>query len=145
MNGDIKSKEKSFRKLSPEKVQEIVSTFYEVKFHQHFSIVRETLTRMGKLKEDTIWQLCHVLHKKGKYYIVHFKQLFALDGKYSNLTEKDIFTLRKTISLLEKWGILELIDEDRKSELEEASESIFVDVISATDIEKFKKERYYNL
>lgn len=142
---EIKSKEKSFRKLSPEKVQEIVSTFYEVKFNQHFSIVRETLSRMGKIKDDTVWQLCHVLHKKGKYYIVHFKQLFELDGKYSSLNDKDILTLKKTLSLLIKWNILELVNISKNADLENLDESIFVDVVSAKDVDNFKKDKYYNL
>ena len=73
-----------------------------------FLKVRETLSRMGvaSRKERKLYQSCHILHKQGKYYIVHFKELFALDGKQTNLTENDI-ARRNTISnLLKDWGLI---------------------------------------
>ena len=76
-----------------------------------FLKVRETLSRMGvaSRKERKLYQSCHILHKQGKYYIVHFKELFALDGKQTNLTENDI-ARRNTISnLLKDWGLISIM------------------------------------
>ena len=76
-----------------------------------FLKVRETLSRMGvaSRKERKLYQSCHILHKQGKYYIVHFKELFALDGKQTNLTENDI-ARRNTISnLLKEWGLISIM------------------------------------
>ena len=76
-----------------------------------FLKVRETLSRMGvaSCKERKLYQSCHILHKQGKYYIVHFKELFALDGKQTNLTENDI-ARRNTISnLLKDWGLVSIM------------------------------------
>ena len=76
-----------------------------------FLKVRETLSRMcvASRKERKLYQSCHILHKQGKYYIVHFKELFALDGKQTNLTENDI-ARRNTISnLLKDWGLISIM------------------------------------
>ena len=76
-----------------------------------FLKVRETLSRMGvaSRKERKLYESCHILHKQGKYYIVHFKELFALDGKQTNLTENDI-ARRNTISnLLKDWGLISIM------------------------------------
>lgn len=76
-----------------------------------FLKVRETLSRIGvaSRKEKKLYQSCHILHKQGKYYIVHFKELFALDGKKTNLSENDV-ARRNTISnLLKDWGLVELV------------------------------------
>ena len=76
-----------------------------------FLKVRETLSRMGvaSRRERKLYQSCHILHKQGKYYIVHFKELFALDGKQTNLTENDI-ARRNTISnLLKDWGLISIM------------------------------------
>ena len=76
-----------------------------------FLKVRETLSRIGvaSRKEKKLYQSCHILHKQGKYYIVHFKELFALDGKQTNLTENDI-ARRNTISnLLKDWGLVSIM------------------------------------
>ena len=76
-----------------------------------FLKIRETLTRIGvaSRKERKIFQSCHILHKQGRYFIVHFKELFALDGKKSNITSNDI-ERRNTISqLLSDWGLIELV------------------------------------
>ena len=78
-----------------------------------FLKVRETLSRIGvaSRKERKLYQSCHILHKEGKYYIVHFKELFALDGKNTNLTENDI-ARRNTISnLLRDWGLITIKDD----------------------------------
>lgn len=83
-----------------------------------FLKVKETLTRIGvsSRTEQKLWQSCHILHKKGKYYIVHFKELFALDGLPSNLSDNDIFRRNTIAGLLQEWGLLDVVD---KEELED--------------------------
>ena len=75
-----------------------------------FLKVRETLTRIGvaSRKEKKIYQSCHILHKQGRYYIVHFKELFALDGKETNLSENDIARRNTIANLLSDWGLVEV-------------------------------------
>lgn len=77
-----------------------------------FLKIRETLTRIGvaSRKEKTLYQSCHILHKQGKYYIVHFKELFALDGKYSNLSVNDVQRRNRIVHLLSDWGLLEVVN-----------------------------------
>ena len=79
-----------------------------------FLKVRETLTRIGvaSRKEKKLFQSCHILHKKGQYYIVHFKELFALDGKKANLSENDIQRRNRIIKLLSDWGLVVIVKED---------------------------------
>ena len=78
-----------------------------------FLKVRETLTRIGvaSRKEKKLYQSCHILHKKGQYYIVHFKELFALDGKKVNLSENDIQRRNRIVKLLSDWGLVEIVKE----------------------------------
>ena len=75
-----------------------------------FLKIRETLTRIGvaSRKEKKLYQSCHILHKKGKYYIVHFKELFALDGKQANITKNDIERRNRITKLLFDWGLINL-------------------------------------
>jgi hypothetical protein len=84
----------------------------EVKLHdpEDFLKVRETLTRIGIASkiEKTLYQSCHILHKKGKYYIVHFKELFALDGRDINLTKADLERRNMIAQLLHSWNLIEL-------------------------------------
>jgi hypothetical protein len=85
-----------------------------IKQPDDFLKVRETLTRIGvaSRKDKTLYQSCHILHKQGKYYIVHFKELFALDGKKSTLTQNDI-QRRNTISLLlQDWNLIDIVKKD---------------------------------
>ena len=79
-----------------------------------FLKVRETLTRIGvaSRKEKKLYQSCHILHKQGKYYIVHFKELFALDGKYANLTVNDVQRRNRISRLLADWGLISVVQED---------------------------------
>ena len=79
-----------------------------------FLKVRETLTRIGvaSKKEKTLYQSCHILHKQGRYYIVHFKELFALDGKPSNITESDVARRNTIIKLLKEWELVEISEPD---------------------------------
>ena len=76
-----------------------------------FLKVRETLTRIGvaSRKEKKIYQSCHILHKQGRYYLVHFKELFALDGKHANLTVNDVQRRNRIIQLLADWGLITLV------------------------------------
>jgi hypothetical protein len=76
-----------------------------------FLKVRETLTRIGvaSRKEKKIYQSCHILHKQGKYYLVHFKELFALDGKHANLTVNDVQRRNRIIQLLADWGLIAIV------------------------------------
>ena len=84
-----------------------------------FLKVRETLTRIGvaSRKEKKIYQSCHILHKQGKYYIVHFKELFALDGKNTNLSLNDIQRRNRIIQLLSDWGLISIVNKDAISDL----------------------------
>ena len=76
-----------------------------------FLKIRETLTRIGvaSRKERKLYQSCYILHKKGQYYIVHFKELFALDGKKANLSENDLQRRNRIIKLLSDWGLVEIV------------------------------------
>ena len=80
-----------------------------------FLKVKETLTRIGiaSRREKKLYQSCHILHKQGKYYIVHFKELFALDGKPTNLSENDIERRNTVVNLLNEWDLVEIIDPDK--------------------------------
>lgn len=82
-----------------------------------FLKVRETLTRIGiaSRKDNTLYQSCHVLHKQGRYYIVHFKELFALDGKPANFDDSDRSRRNTIANLLSDWGLIKLVDEQRSA------------------------------
>ena len=77
-----------------------------------FLKVRETLTRIGvaSRKEKKIYQSCHILHKQGRYFLVHFKELFALDGKHANLTSNDVQRRNRIAQLLADWGLVGVVD-----------------------------------
>jgi len=91
-----------------------LSKFIEIVFNEpdDFLKVRETLTRIGvsSRKEKVLYQSCHILHKQGQYYIVHFKELFALDGKPSNISENDIQRRNAIAKLLEEWGLIKILN-----------------------------------
>jgi hypothetical protein len=84
-----------------------------------FLKVRETLTRIGVAakKENVLYQSCHILHKQGKYYIVHFKELFALDGKPSSMIENDVARRNTIINLLAEWGLIKIVSPEKIQEL----------------------------
>jgi hypothetical protein len=83
----------------------------------NFLKVRETLSRIGvaSRKDQTLYQSCHILHKQGKYYILHFKQLFLLDGKNSDFSEDDRARLNTIANLLHEWELVDLVDEAKSS------------------------------
>ena len=84
-----------------------------------FLKVRETLTRIGvaSRKEKKIYQSCHILHKQGKYYIVHFKELFALDGKNTNFSNNDLQRRNRIAKLLSDWGLIGIVNESQVDDL----------------------------
>lgn len=98
-----------------------LAKFVEVtlKEQDDFLKVRETLTRIGvsSRKEKMLYQSCHILHKKGQYYIVHFKELFALDGKDSSITDNDIERRNAIAKLLEEWGLVKIVNPEVMGEL----------------------------
>ncbi len=81
-----------------------------------FLKVRETLTRIGvsSRKEKVLYQSCHILHKQGRYVILHFKELFALDGKPSTISENDIQRRNAIVNLLEEWGLLKIVKDEKE-------------------------------
>jgi hypothetical protein len=80
-----------------------------------FLKVRETLTRIGvaSKKDQTLYQSCHILHKRGQYYIVHFKELFALDGKPTDITENDLSRRNAIVKLLQDWGLIGVVKKEQ--------------------------------
>ena len=84
-----------------------------------FLKVRETLTRIGvaSRKDNTLFQSCHILHKQGRYFIVHFKELFLLDGKKSNLEENDVARRNTIATLMSDWGLVSIDDRDKAKPL----------------------------
>ncbi len=102
--------------ISGMNIEEIVSGLIEIKLKsdEDFLKIRETLTRIGvsSRKENKLYQSCHILHKRGKYYIVHFKELFKLDGLPSDISDDDIARRNAIIALLEEWELLTVVNED---------------------------------
>ena len=98
-----------------EEIQWTPDSMLEVTIKQpdDFLKVRETLTRIGvaSRKDKTLFQSCHILHKQGKYYIVHFKELFLLDGKVSDFSENDMQRRNKITKLLSDWGLVNIVNE----------------------------------
>jgi len=92
----------------------MIETLVEIKLHadEDFLKIRETLTRIGvaSKKERKLYQSCHILHKQGRFYIVHFKELFALDGKRTDFSEDDLGRRNAIVALLEQWGLLEVVN-----------------------------------
>ena len=95
----------------------ILDSLVEVRLvdEDDFLKVRETLTRIGvaSRKEKVLYQSCHILHKQGRYYIVHFKELFALDGKPTNFSEDDIARRNAIANLIAEWGLVQLINPNK--------------------------------
>jgi hypothetical protein len=85
---------------------------------EDFLKIKETLTRIGvaSRKDQTLYQSCHILHKQRRYFIVHFKELFALDGKPTNFAEEDEMRRNTIVNLLEEWGLVEVVNPDMTKE-----------------------------
>ena len=109
-----------------------------------FLKVRETLTRIGvaSRKEKKIYQSCHILHKQGRYYIVHFKELFALDGKHANLTVNDVQRRNRIIQLLVDWGLVEILNADKIQDIAPLNQ---IKVLSYKDKGDWVLETKYNI
>ena len=118
----------------------------EVKLNEpdDFLKVRETLTRIGvaSRKEKKLYQSCHILHKQGKYYIVHFKELFALDGKYANLTMNDLQRRNRITRLLSDWGLISVVHEDSIQDVAPLNQ---IKVLPYKDKNEWMLEQKYNI
>ena len=109
-----------------------------------FLKVRETLTRIGvaSRKEKKIYQSCHILHKQGKYYIVHFKELFALDGKNTNLSLNDVQRRNRIIQLLSDWGLITIVTPDKIADLAPLNQ---IKVLAFKEKDEWTLESKYNI
>lgn len=125
-----------------------ISDLVEVRLIEEddFLKVRETLTRIGvaSKKDKILYQSCHILHKQGRYYIVHFKELFALDGKPTDISENDLSRRNAIAKLLEDWGLVEIVNKQQI----ETPEPIFlsqVKIISHKEKSEWELIPKYNI
>lgn len=97
----------------PIEIEELLEI--KLKNEDDFLKVKETLTRIGvaSRKDKTLYQSCHILHKRGKYYIVHFKELFALDGKSTDFEDNDMARRNTIANLLAEWGLVEIVNKEK--------------------------------
>ena len=109
-----------------------------------FLKVRETLTRIGvaSRKEKKLYQSCHILHKQGRYYLVSFKELFALDGKHANLTINDVQRRNRITKLLADWGLITIVKEDSILDIAPLNQ---IKVLSYKDKQEWILEQKYNI
>ena len=109
-----------------------------------FLKVRETLTRIGvaSRKEKKLYQSCHILHKQGKYYIVHFKELFALDGKHANLTSNDVQRRNRITRLLADWGLISVVKDESVTDIAPLNQ---IKVLAYKDKGDWALETKYNI
>ena len=118
----------------------------EVKLNEpdDFLKVRETLTRIGvaSRKEKKLYQSCHIIHKQGKYFIVHFKELFALDGKFANLTINDVQRRNRITRLLSDWGLISILKEESIQDIAPLNQ---IKVLPYKDKNEWKLEQKYNI
>ena len=126
-------------KWTPEQMVEIV-----LNEPDDFLKVRETLTRIGvaSRKEKKIYQSCHILHKQGRYFIVHFKELFALDGKHANLTLNDVQRRNRIAQLLADWGLITIVDDAKIKDIAPLNQ---IKVLSYKDKQEWILEAKYNI
>ena len=126
-------------KWSPEQMVEVV-----LREPDDFLKVRETLTRIGvaSRKEKKIYQSCHILHKQGRYYLVHFKELFALDGKHANLTLNDVQRRNRIAQLLADWGLVEIVNAEKIQEIAPLNQ---IKVLAYKDKQDWILETKYNI
>ena len=126
-------------KWTPEQMVEVV-----LGEPDDFLKVRETLTRIGvaSRKEKKIYQSCHILHKQGRYYLVHFKELFALDGKHANLTLNDVQRRNRIAQLLADWGLVGIVDADKIQDIAPLNQ---IKVLAFRDKQDWILETKYNI
>ena len=124
---------------SPEKMVEVL-----LNEPDDFLKVRETLTRIGVAsgKEKKIYQSCHILHKQGRYFLVHFKELFALDGKHANLTVNDVQRRNRIAQLLADWGLVDVVNADLIQDIAPLNQ---IKVLSYKDKGDWILETKYNI
>jgi hypothetical protein len=116
-----------------------------LKNKEDFLKVKETLTRIGvsSKKEKKLYQSCHILHKQGRYAIIHFKELFALDGKETNFDEEDLSRRNTIVALLEEWSLIEVLDSEKIKEPRAAMSRI--KVIAHKDKNEWTLVSKYNI
>ena len=109
-----------------------------------FLKVRETLTRIGvaSRKEQKLYQSCHILHKQGRYFIVHFKELFALDGKHANLTPNDVQRRNRITQLLSDWGLIEVVKSESIGDIAPLNQ---IKVLAFKEKDNWTLETKYNI
>lgn len=125
----------------------VLDNLVEVKINEEedFLKIKETLTRIGvaSRKEKKLYQSCHIFHKQGKYYIVHFKEMFIVDGKPSNFTDEDKGRRNKIIELLQDWDLLKVINPEKITEpLASISQ---IKIISHKEKSEWTLEAKYNI
>lgn len=112
---------------------------------EDFLKIRETLTRIGvaSRRDKVLFQSCHILHKQGRYYIVHFKELFALDGKPTNFSEEDMARRNTIVNLLAEWELIQVVNEDRtKNPIAPLNQ---IKIIAHKEKHEWKLEAKYNI
>ena len=124
---------------SPDKMVEVTLSVPD-----DFLKVRETLTRIGvaSRKEKKLYQSCHILHKQGKYYIVHFKELFALDGKRANLSTNDVQRRNRIVQLLSDWNLISLLNPEKSNDIAPLNQ---IKVIAYKEKHDWSLETKYNI
>ena len=131
---------------SEPEVKWVQEKMVEVNLHEpdDFLKVRETLTRIGvaSRKEKKLYQSCHILHKQGKYYIVHFKELFALDGKHANLTQNDIQRRNRITKLLVDWGLIDVVSPESIEDIAPLNQ---IKVLAYKEKSEWVLEQKYNI
>jgi hypothetical protein len=128
-------------------MSDLLGDLIEVKIaeEEDFLKIKETLTRIGvaSRKEKKLYQSCHIFHKQGKYYIVHFKEMFAIDGKPSNFSEEDKGRRNKIIELIQDWGLLKVVEADSiKDPLASMSQ---IKIINHKEKNEWTLEAKYNM
>ena len=126
-------------KWTPEQMVEVILSEPD-----DFLKVRETLTRIGvaSRKEKKIYQSCHILHKQGRYFLVHFKELFALDGKHANLTVNDVQRRNRIARLLSDWGLISVVKEESVLDIAPLNQ---IKVLAYKDKSDWILEQKYNI
>ena len=124
-----------------------VESMVEVKLHsaEDFLKIRETLTRIGvaSRRDRVLFQSCHILHKQGRYYIVHFKELFALDGKPTNFSEEDMGRRNTITNLLAEWGLIDIVSmESTKDPIAPLNQ---IKILAHKEKDEWKLEAKYNI
>ena len=134
------------RHYDSEEIDRLIDTFIEIELTSpdNFLKIRETLTRIGVSARNTktLFQSCHILHKRGKFYIVHFKELLALDGKDTNYNDSDLRRRNLIARLLSEWALLKIVD---SSKIEEQAPINSIKIVSFGDKENWVLQPKYNL